>query len=46
MGGKNGPKSREDTGFPVNQRAVTIKGENLEAVEVEHGPILFSTDKN
>ena len=30
-------KRRENSGFPIDQRAVAIKGENFEAGEVEHG---------
>src|SRR5258706_3714960 len=37
VGGENATKRREDSGFPVDQRSVTVEGENFEAGEVEHG---------
>src|SRR5207302_4691280 len=42
VGGENATKRREDSGFPVDQRSVTVEGENFEAGEVEHGadPVL------
>ena len=36
MRGKDAMKRREDSGFPVDERAVTIEGEDFEAGEIEH----------
>src|SRR5579864_2029038 len=34
---KNAAKYGEETGFPIDQSAVAIKGEDVETIEVEHG---------
>ena len=37
---ENALKHRQDSGLPIDQRSITIKGKDLEAVEVEHGGII------
>lgn len=45
MGRKNAVQGVEQSGFPIDQRPIAIKGEDLEAAEVEHGDII-SDSKN
>ena len=37
VSGKNSMESGEEARFPVDEGAVAIEGENLEAGEIEHG---------
>jgi lactam utilization protein B len=37
VGRKNAVQAAENSILPVNERAVTIEGENFKSVEVEHG---------
>jgi hypothetical protein len=41
VGGKNWTKRRKNSGLPIDQRAVTIEGQDFEAREIEHGLIQF-----
>jgi hypothetical protein len=36
VGGQNAMKCRQNTGFPVDERAIAVKGENFKAGEIEH----------
>src|SRR5207249_1076854 len=42
---QDGTQSGEQSGFPINQRAVAIKADALKAGEIEHGSILWKRRK-
>jgi hypothetical protein len=40
MSGEHAMEGGKNPGLPIDQRAVTVKGKDFKAREVEHGPVL------
>ena len=46
MGGENRPEGTQNTRFPIDQRAVTIEGEDAKAGGIEHKKSATSRESN